>query len=186
MVIESSFIPFPSEIVSPPAAYKAAQGDMNFYYVIVSGSAGALTGAAFNYYIAMYLGRKLIYRLCKTQLAGWLLIDLSSVKKAEDYFNKYGKISTFIGRLVPAVRQLISIPAGLSKMNLMHFIVFTTIGSTIWNTILAVMGYFLYNQRDLLHHYYRQISLMFVIFGLCFVIYLVIKNKRRKTEINNI
>ena len=135
MAVESSFIPFPSEIVIPPAAWKAAQGDLNIYLVVFFGTLGAMIGAFFNYYIAYYLGRKLIYSFANTKLAHLLLIDVKGVQKSEQFFIKNGKISTFIGRLVPAIRQLISIPAGLAKMSLRDFTFYTFLGSLLWNVL---------------------------------------------------
>ena len=180
MAVESSFIPFPSEIVIPPAAYLAAQGDLNLFLVILAGTSGALAGALFNYYFAFILGRKIIYQFANTRIANILLINESSILKAENYFNKHGKISTLIGRLIPAIRQLISLPAGLSKMRLGDFIVFTIIGSTIWNIILALLGYFLYTQKDLFQRYYTQISIICLIIGVFFVAYLIFRSFRRK------
>src|SRR5665648_493204 len=116
MTVESSFIPFPSEVVVPFAAWKAAGGTLSLAGVIISSTSGALTGAVINYYLAYWLGRPLLYRLAETRLAHLLLIDRVKIEKAENYFVKHGKVSTFIGRLVPAVRQLISLPAGLSGM----------------------------------------------------------------------
>lgn len=176
MAIESSFIPFPSEIVVPPAAWKAAQGDLNIYLVFVFSTLGAMIGALFNYYISMFLGRKLIYKFADTRLANLILINPKSVEKAENYFIKYGKSSTFIGRLVPAVRQLISIPAGLSKMKVNDFIFYTFLGAGIWNAILAALGYFLYSQRELLDKYYKEISWVFLILGILFAAYLIYKS----------
>ena len=122
MVIESSFIPFPSEVVIPFAAYKAAQGNMNFFGVILAGTVGALVGALLNYYLAKYLGRIIIYRLADSKMGRLLLLSKEKIVHAENYFLKNGKTSTFIGRLVPAVRQLISIPAGLANMNIRDFV----------------------------------------------------------------
>lgn len=175
MSIESSFIPFPSEIVIPPAAYKAAQGDLNIYGVVASGTAGALVGALFNYYIALILGRKIIHKLSRTRLANLMLINEHSVDKAENYFNKHGKSSTLIGRLIPAIRQLISLPAGLSRMKLKDFILFTIIGSCIWNIILAILGYFLYSQKELLQKNYHILSMAMVVIGIVFIVFLTIK-----------
>ncbi len=180
MAIESSFIPFPSEIVIPPAAYKAALGELNIYVVILSGTLGALIGALFNYFIALWLGRKIIYRLADTRLAAMMLIDKKGVEKAEIYFNDHGKSSTLIGRFVPAIRQLISLPAGLSRMNLADFIVYTLIGSTLWNIILALLGYFLYSQKDLLQKYYSEISWGFLVLGILFILYLVYRGLKKR------
>ncbi len=144
MTIESSFIPFPSEVVVPPAAYLACTGsDMNFGLVIVFATLGALTGAFINYYLALWIGRPIVYRFANSRFGHACLIDQAKVEKAEAYFDKKGAISTFVGRLIPAVRQLISIPAGLSRMNIGVFALFTTLGAGIWNIILAGLGYWL-------------------------------------------
>ncbi len=175
MAIESSFIPFPSEIIIPPAAWKAAQGDLNVWLVFFFSTLGALIGALFNYYIALVVGRKIIYKLADTRLANLMLINPAAIEKAEEYFRKHGKISTFIGRLVPAVRQLISIPAGLSKMKLRDFILYTMLGAMIWNAVLTALGYFLYTQKELLDLYYHELSVAFLILGILVVAYLVYK-----------
>ena len=144
MTIESSFIPFPSEVVVPPAAYLACTGsDMNFGLVIVFATLGALTGAFINYYLALWIGRPIVYRFANSRFGHACLIDQAKVEKAEAYFDKKGAISTFVGRLIPAVRQLISIPAGLSRMNIGVFALFTALGAGIWNIILAGLGYWL-------------------------------------------
>ncbi|MBR5550418.1 MAG: DedA family protein [Muribaculaceae bacterium] len=144
MTIESSFIPFPSEVVVPPAAYLACTGtDMNFGLVIVFATLGALTGAFINYYLALWIGRPIVYRFANSRLGHACLIDQAKVEKAEAYFEKKGAISTFVGRLIPAVRQLISIPAGLARMNIGVFALFTTLGAGIWNIVLAGLGYWL-------------------------------------------
>jgi membrane protein DedA with SNARE-associated domain len=180
MAIESSFIPFPSEIVIPPAAWKAAQGEMNIFLVVFFGTFGALIGALFNYFVALYLGRKIVYKLADTKIAHLMLINKQGVEKAEKYFIENGNISTFIGRLVPAIRQLISLPAGLARMNLRPFMLYTFLGSCLWNIILAVLGYTLYSQKELLHRYYKEFSYGFLILGLLFGIYLVYKAFRNR------
>ena len=144
MTIESSFIPFPSEVVVPPAAYLACTGtDMNFGLVIVFATLGALLGAFINYYLALWIGRPIVYRFANSRFGHACLIDQAKVEKAEAYFEKKGAISTFVGRLIPAVRQLISIPAGLARMNIGVFALFTTLGAGIWNIVLAGLGYWL-------------------------------------------
>ena len=145
MTIESSFIPFPSEVVVPPAAYYASieGGQMNLAMVVVCATIGAILGALVNYYLAVWLGRPIVYKFANSRLGHICLIDESSVVRAEKYFDKHGAISTFIGRLIPAVRQLISIPAGLARMHLGKFIFFTTLGAGIWNCILAALGWWL-------------------------------------------
>ena len=180
MTIESSFIPFPSEVVIPPAAWKAAQGELNVYLVVLCGIVGSLLGAIFNYYFTLLLGRKLVYSLADTKIAHLMLINRKSVEKSEHYFLKYGNSSTFIGRLVPAVRQLISLPAGLAKMDLKPFLFFTTLGSGLWNAILAALGYYLYTQKEVLNRYYEEIWWVLVVLGVLFLIYLVVKTMKGK------
>ena len=175
MAIESSFIPFPSEIVVPPAAFKAAGGDLNVILVVVSATVGAIAGALFNYCVALWLGRPIIYRLADTKLAHLMLIDRAGVEKSEEFFRKFGRSSTFIGRLVPALRQLISLPAGLVRMKMRDFLLFTALGSTLWNVILALLGYFVYSQKELLERYYREISLAFLALGALFALYVILK-----------
>ena len=148
MTLESSFIPFPSEVVVPPAAYVACTGigagaDMNVWLVVVFATLGALAGAFINYYLAMFVGRPLVYRFADTRFAHACLIDRAKVDKAEVYFDKHGAASTFFGRLIPVIRQLISIPAGISRMNIATFTIFTLLGGLLWNAILAALGYWL-------------------------------------------
>lgn len=144
MVIESSFIPFPSEVVIPPAAYLAAtKGDMNVFVVVLVATAGAIVGALINYYLALWIGRPIVYKFADSRVGHALLINREKVDKAEKYFDAHGAISTFIGRLIPAVRQLISIPAGLAKMNIAVFVIFTGLGALVWNAILGGLGWWL-------------------------------------------
>lgn len=152
MVIESSFIPFPSEVVVPPAAYLAtshmitanhAGADMNVYMVVVIATLGAIVGALINYYLSLWIGRPVIYRFADSRLGHACLLSPAKVENAEAYFDKHGAASTFIGRLIPAVRQLISIPAGLARMNILKFVVFTGLGALVWNAILATLGWWL-------------------------------------------
>ena len=141
MMIESSFIPFPSEIVIIPAAYKAAYGELNMYLVVIFGTLGADLGAIINYYLARWIGRPLVYKFANSRIGHICLLDQKKVETAERYFDKHGSISTLIGRLIPAVRQLISIPAGLARMKVSKFILFTTLGAMCWNIVLAAIGY---------------------------------------------
>ncbi len=144
MVIESSFIPFPSEVVVPPAAYLATdKGDMNIFLVVLAATAGALVGALVNYGLSLLIGRPIVYAFANSRLGHALLIDKEKVERAEQYFDKHGAVSTFIGRLIPAVRQLISIPAGLSRMNIWLFCLYTSLGALVWNAILAFLGWWL-------------------------------------------
>lgn len=144
MAIESSFIPFPSEAVVPPAAWKATvTGSMNIFLVVFFATLGAIIGALFNYFLALWLGRPIIYRFANSRIGHMCLIDEEKVKYAEKYFDEHGAVSTIIGRLVPAVRQLISIPAGLARMGLARFLLYTTLGAGAWNIILAILGYWM-------------------------------------------
>jgi membrane protein DedA with SNARE-associated domain len=181
MAIESSFIPFPSEIIVPPAAFKAAQGELNIYLVILSSTFGAIIGAVFNYLISIWIGRKIIYAFAETRFAHILMIEPKSIQKAESYFVKHGNSSTFIGRLVPGIRQLISIPAGLARMHFGKFILYTMLGSGLWNIVLALLGYYI--PAQLVDKYYKELSWAMIILGVAFVLHLVYKaiGKRRKT-----
>ena len=150
MAIESSFVPFPSEVVVPPAAWKAMDPDsgMSFILVIVFATIGANIGALINYYLAKWVGRPIIYRFADSRIGHMCLIDRQKVEVAEEYFRKHGAASTIFGRLVPAVRQLISIPAGLAGMHVGKFLLYTTIGAGIWNTVLATIGWGIYQYTD--------------------------------------
>ena len=144
MVIESSFIPFPSEVIVPPAAYLACtKGDVNIIAVVLIATAGAIGGALINYYLSVWIGRPIVYKFANSRFGHACLINEAKVRNAEDYFDRHGAVSTFIGRLIPAVRQLISIPAGLARMNIGKFIVFTGLGAMVWNCVLAALGYWL-------------------------------------------
>ena len=177
MAIESTFLPLPSEIVIPFAAYKAAQGDLNVFIVVLFGTVGALSGSLINYTLAYYLGRPLVYRFAGSKLGKVFLLSKEKVEHAENYFIRNGKTSTFIGRLVPGVRHLISIPAGLARMNLRDFILFTFIGAGIWNIILAIIGYYLYAIREQIFPYIGHILLGV---GVLFVVYLIIKARKNR------
>ncbi len=144
MAIESSFIPFPSEVVVPPAAYKAAaSGELNVWLVVFFATLGAVIGAFINYFLALWLGKPIVYKFANSRWGHMCLLDEEKVIKAEQFFIRYGVAATLVGRLVPAVRQLISIPAGLAKMNIAKFALFTAIGAGMWNAVLATMGYLL-------------------------------------------
>ena len=180
MLIESTFLPLPSEVVIPFAAYKAGQGDLNVFIVVIAGTIGALSGSLINYTLAYYLGRPLVYKFAGSKLGRLFLLSEEKVKHAEEYFIKNGKTSTFIGRLVPGIRHLISIPAGLAKMNLRDFLMFTLIGAGIWNIILAIIGYYLYAVREQIFPYVGHILLGV---GIIFVVYLIIKAQKNKKKL---
>jgi membrane protein DedA with SNARE-associated domain len=175
MAIESTFLPLPSEVVVPFAAYKAGQGDLNVFLVVLFGTIGALGGSLINYTLAYYLGRPLVYRFAGSRLGKLFLLSEEKVVHAEEFFIRNGKTSTFIGRLVPGVRHLISIPAGLAKMNLRDFMLFTFVGAGIWNIILAVIGFYLYEIREQIFPYIGHILLAV---GVAFTVYLVIRARK--------
>jgi membrane protein DedA with SNARE-associated domain len=180
MLIESTFLPLPSEVVIPFAAWKAAQGELNVFIVVIFGTIGALSGSLINYTLAYYLGRPLVYKFAESKAGKLFLLSREKVEHAENYFIKNGKTSTFVGRLVPGIRHLISIPAGLAKMNLRDFMLYTFIGAGIWNIILAVIGFYVYEMREQIFPYVGHILLGL---GFVFVAYLVIKGrKNRKTK----
>lgn len=187
MVIESSFVPFPSEVVVPPAAYLAVQkGDMNILLVVLVATAGALVGALINYVLALLIGRPVVYAFANSRLGHACLIDAAKVEKAEVYFDKHGAISTFIGRLIPAVRQLISIPAGIARMNIWAFSLYTSLGALLWNGILAGLGWWLAQHVSLSQLYeavekYNSYLTMagFALLGLC-ILYIVWHAFRKK------
>lgn len=144
MVIESSFIPFPSEVIVPPAAYLACTShEVNILTVLLLATAGAVVGALINYGLSLWIGRPIVYRFASSRIGHACLINEAKVERAERYFDEHGAVSTFVGRLIPAVRQLISIPAGLARMNIGKFTLFTALGALVWNSVLAALGYWL-------------------------------------------
>lgn len=179
MAIESSFIPFPSEVVVPPAAWKAMdpESGMSLILVIVFATIGANIGALINYYLSKWLGRPIIYRFADSRIGHMCLIDRAKVEKAEAFFREHGAASTFFGRLIPAVRQLISIPAGLSGMHIGKFLLYTTLGAGVWNSVLAVIGWSIYKYTNYktTHDVYEQAlkyshEIGYVLLGLAVVI----------------
>lgn len=184
MAVESSFIPFPSEVVIPPAAYIASdpESDMNVVLVVLFGTLGALIGAIINYLLALWLGRPIIYKFANSKLGHLCLLSQEKIEHAEQYFIKNGNISTFIGRLVPGIRQLISIPAGLARMNMASFLLYTTLGAGAWNIILAALGYLAHGQKELIDKYSHEISIVLLIVGIVFVVYLIFKSMRKKKK----
>lgn len=186
MIIESSFIPFPSELVVPPAVYLACVNHgvgatMNPYAVIIVATLGALVGGLINYYLALWIGRPLVYRFADSQLGHLCLINRAKVEKAERYFDKHGAASTFLGRLIPAVRQLISIPAGLARMSIGVFTLYTTLGALLWNIILGALGYWLSlsvrpdQLHDSIEHYNRYLTWAGLALLAVIVVYMVFK-----------
>lgn len=194
MAVESSFIPFPSEIIIIPAAYIAAtNGSLSLPLIILYGTIGAILGALVNYGLAYWLGRPIIHKFADTKLSHMLLIDRPGVEKAENYFADHGAVGTFVGRLIPAIRQLISIPAGLAKMNILKFLFFTFLGAGIWNSILAVLGYtvgqtlgkeVLIEKVEQYSGYVKLGIAAVVAVGLIYYIYLVVKANRETANRN--
>ena len=186
VAIESSFIPFPSEVVVPPAAYKAAGGnsELNVYLVVLFATIGANIGALINYFLAYFVGRPIVYKFANSRFGHMCLIDEDKVKHAEAYFEKHGALSTFIGRLIPAVRQLISIPAGLAKMKLSTFLLYTTLGAGIWNAILASIGFYLQSivpedqLMETVSQYSHELGYIFIGIGILIVGYLIYKGRK--------
>ena len=187
MVIESSFIPFPSEVVVPPAAYKAAAtGELNVWLVVFFATLGALIGAFINYFLAMWLGKPIVYKFANSRLGHMCLLDEQKVVKAEELFVRYGVAATLIGRLISGVRQLISIPAGLARMNIAKFALYTAIGAGVWNAVLAAIGYFLesvVSEEQLVvtatkySHEIGYAIIAVVILALAFIIYKGVKKR---------
>lgn len=196
MVIESSFIPFPSEVVVPPAAYLAcsnagAGAGMNVFPVVLVATLGAMVGAFINYYLALWIGRPVVYAFADSKIGHLLLINREKVEKAEIYFDKHGAISTFIGRLIPAIRQLISIPAGISRMNIVQFAIFTFLGALVWNSILGALGFWLAQTVspdqlfDKVEQYNKYLTWGgYILAGICvlYIIFNAIKPKKTSKE----
>ena len=183
MTIESSFSPFPSEVVIPPAVYVASEPTsalcatgnypVDVALIVLFGTVGAMLGAVINYLLSMWLGRPIIYKFADSRVGHLLLLSSEKVQKAENYFNDHGKVSTFIGRLIPGIRQLISIPAGLAKMHFGQFMLYTFLGAFIWNTVLALLGYIAHGQADLINQYSHELSIIILALVGVVVIYYV-------------
>lgn len=189
MTLESSFIPFPSEVVIPPAVYVAAnpesRGGMQIWLVVLFGTLGALVGALINYFLSMWLGRPIVYAFAESKMGHFFRLSKEKIVKAETYFNDHGNVSTLVGRFIPVIRQLISIPAGLSKMNLGAFCFFTTIGALAWNCILALLGWLAYKAADpsVIEKYSHQLSIIIIALFVAVVAFLIIRaiiKQRRK------
>ena len=173
MFLESSFFPFPSEVVIPPAAYLSYKGLLSVKLVVVSGILGSLLGAIFNYYIAYYLGRPFLEKYGR-----YLFLPEKSLKKVELFFEKHGSISTFVGRLIPGIRQYISLPAGLAKMNIFSFSLFTALGAGIWVVVLAFVGYTAGYKEEFIKERLNEIMIYVGVFVAALICaYLLIKVK---------
>lgn len=192
MTVESSFIPFPSEIVIPPAVMVAADpatdNDMKIWLIVLVGTFGALLGAYINYFLSRWLGRPIIYKFVDSKWGHALRLSGEKMERAEKYFNEHGIVSTLVGRLIPVIRQLISIPAGLSKMNIGTFTFFTFLGAAIWNCVLALLGFlavkaggmdFIYKYSGLLS---KVIIVLFAVAVLFFIVRSIIRKRKQSAQ----
>ena len=185
MAAESSILPVPSELVIPPAAYIASkpESNLNIFLVILFGTIGALIGATINYLLlGMLLGRAVMYKFADSKIGHLLLLNGEKLKKAEDFFNKHGKTSTFVGRFIPVVRHFISIPAGFAKMNFAAFAIFTFIGAGLWNCCLAFLGYLAHGQADMIEEYAHELSIGIIVLTLLAVIYFIVKKSKGQKQ----
>ena len=175
MFLESTFFPFPSEVIMIPAGYLAYQGEMKLYAVVLAGIVGSVAGALFNYYLARYFGRTFLLKYGR-----YLFIKPGTLEKLEHFFKKHGEISTFNGRLIPGIRQLISLPAGLAKMNVAKFSFYTAMGAGIWVIVLVALGYLLGSNEALVSQYLHTATLI-ALLGVVFItLFYVVREKRRK------
>lgn len=175
MFLESTFFPFPSEIIMIPAGYLAFKGEMNIYIIILVGIIGSVAGALFNYYLAMHFGRKFILKYGK-----YFFINEETLDKLEKFFMKHGELSTFNGRLIPGIRQLISLPAGLAKMNIAKFSFYSGLGAGIWVMVLVALGYLLGSNEALISEYLRSATAIALICAVLITLFYIVRNKRRK------
>jgi membrane protein DedA with SNARE-associated domain len=176
MFLESSFFPFPSEVVVPPAGYLASRGDMNIWLVIFCGVFGSLLGALFNYFLALCLGRPILMRYGR-----YFFLPHDKFAKVDVFFFKHGDISTFVCRLIPGIRQYISFPAGLARMNLLKFCFYTSFGAAIWVTVLAYIGFFVGNNMELVNQYSRQATIALIL-CIALIVFLYIRRQAKKSQ----
>ena len=185
MAVESSFIPFPSEVVIPPAVFVAgneasslcATGvyPVDVLLIVLFGTLGAMIGAVINYGLSVWLGRIIIYKFADSKLGHLCLLSSEKLQRAEEYFREKGNVSTFIGRFIPGIRQLISIPAGLSRMHFGAFLWWTFLGAFIWNCILAALGYLAAGQKELINQYSHELSVAILVLLVAAILYFVLK-----------
>jgi membrane protein DedA with SNARE-associated domain len=175
MLLESSFFPFPSEVAMIPAGYLASKGEMNIYLVVIAGILGSLAGAVFNYWLALKFGRVFVLKFGK-----YFFFKEETLIKMETYFAQHGEISTFVGRLVPVVRQYISLPAGLSKMDLAKFSFYTSLGAGIWVIILTLLGYFIGDNELLVKEYLHSIIVGVLLVLIC-IVFIYIRKMKKET-----
>ncbi len=186
MLLESTVIPVPSELVVAPAAYHAAGGNLNVILVVLFATIGADIGASINYFVALYVGRPVIYKFANSKWGKMCLLNQEKVEKSERYFDDHGIVATLTGRLIPGIRHLISLPAGLARMNYWKFLLYTTIGAGAWHSILAAMGWYLHAivPEDQLEQTITQYN-HYIVGGILaivaiVVVWLVVKNRLKK------
>lgn len=186
MLLESTVVPVPSELVVAPAAYHAASGHLNAILVVIFATIGADVGASINYFAAFYVGRPVVYRFANSKWGKMCLLNQEKVEKSERYFDNHGVVATLTGRLIPGIRHLISLPAGLARMSYWKFLLYTTIGAGVWHTILAVMGWYLHAivpEEELevtIERYNHYIVIAIVAIVLLAITYFIIKKKLKK------
>ena len=180
MFLESTFFPFPSEIIMIPAGYLAYQGEMNIYIIILVGILGSVLGALLNYYLALFFGRKFILKYGK-----YFFIKEETLDKLESFFAKHGEISTFTGRLIPGIRQLISLPAGLARMNIVKFSFYTAIGAGIWVVVLVTVGYLVGSNEALISEYLKSATLIALVSVVLITIFYMVRNKKRRERLDD-
>lgn len=178
MAIESSFLPLPSEVVIPPAAYLASQGKMNLLLIIAAGTLGSVLGAAVNYFLSRSLGRFVVYKIAATRAARFFLVTPEKISRAEVYFLANSSRATFFGRLIPVVRHLISIPAGFCRMPFGSFVFFTALGAALWVSILTALGYFIGANQELISQYYQEITWILLAAAAIWLIRKIVKSRR--------
>ena len=188
MLLESTVVPVPSELVVAPAAYHAAGGHLNAILVVIFATLGADVGASINYFVALYVGRPVIYRFANSKWGKMCLLNQEKVEKSERYFDNHGVVATLTGRLIPGIRHLISLPAGLARMNYWKFLLYTTIGAGVWHTILAAMGWYLHavvpedELEATIERYNHYIVLAIVAIVVLAITYFVIRKKTKKQQ----
>jgi dedA family protein len=190
MLLESTVIPVPSELVVAPAAYHAAGGNLDIWLVILFSTLGADVGATINYLAGWYLGRPIIYKFANSKWGHLCLLNQEKVEKSERYFEKHGMVATITGRLLPGIRHLISIPAGLSRMNYWKFLLYTTIGAGAWHSILALLGHYMHafvpeeqlNEKILEYGEYIKFGLIIIVIIVCLYFLLKWYIKKKKAD----
>ena len=188
MMLESTVVPVPSEFVVTPAAYHAASGQLDIWLVILAATIGADLGASINYFVALYVGRPVIYRFANSRWGKMCLLNQEKVEKSERYFDEHGIVATLTGRLIPGIRHLISIPAGLARMNYWKFLLYTTIGAGVWHSILAALGWYLHaivpeeQLNDIISEYAEYIKIVILALVVLAIVYFLIKHYTKRSS----